>query len=156
MPVIEIENVPSLCDYVGREVAVSEWLEITQDRIQQFADVTEDRQWIHTDLIRAQNQSPFGTIIAHGFLTLSLISSLMSQSIAIRNGVKLTVNYGLNRVRFISPVKAGSQIRAHFTLQSIEEVQQSWQATWLVLIESQDSDKPVCIAEWVLRYYTSR
>src|SRR5262245_16561760 len=110
-----IESVAQLQEYVGREVAVSEWFEVAQDRINAFAETTEDRQWIHTDPARAARESPYKETIAHGFLTLSLLSELMKRAISVQ-GVRLGINYGLNRVRFISPVPAGSRIRGRFTL----------------------------------------
>jgi acyl dehydratase len=98
-----LETPHSLKDWVGREIAVTEWLPVTQERVLQFAEVTDDRQWIHVDRERAERESPYGTTIAHGFLTLSLLSSFLRQAIQIRSGVRMSVNYGLNRVRFPSP-----------------------------------------------------
>ena len=98
---------------VGQEIAVTDWFNITQERIQQFADATLDHQWIHVDTDRARRESPFKAPIAHGFLTLSLLPHFMQQALQIKNGVRLGVNYGLNRVRFVSPVPVGSNVRAH-------------------------------------------
>jgi acyl dehydratase len=151
----EIETLHSLKEWIGREIAVSEWLSISQDRIQSFADVTEDQQWIHLNRERARRESPFGTTIAHGFLTLSLLSRFIKDAIHIRNGVRMSINYGLNRVRFPAPVRADSKIRAHFTLQFLKELPDSLEAEFLVKVESDDgSDKPCCVAEWVIRYYS--
>jgi len=97
MPPLVVETPRSLNDFVGREIAVTDWFTVTQERIRQFAEVTEDRQWIHVDRERAQKESPYGTTIAHGFLTLSLVSHFMKQAIEIRSGVRMGVNYGLNR-----------------------------------------------------------
>src|SRR6185437_6894588 len=119
MPLVTFENLDALNDFVGREIATTGWFEITQERIRQFAEVTEDRQWIHLDPDRAQKESPYATTIAHGFLTLSLLSHLMHQALQIQGGVRMAVNYGFNRVRFPSPVRAGSKIRGRFTLQSL-------------------------------------
>ncbi|HKE59588.1 MAG TPA: MaoC family dehydratase [Pyrinomonadaceae bacterium] len=147
-----IESVAQLQEYVGREVAVSEWFEVAQDRINAFAETTEDRQWIHTDPARAARESPYKETIAHGFLTLSLLSELMKRAISVQ-GVRLGINYGLNRVRFISPVLAGSRIRGRFTLGALENVKDGVQATWNVTVERDGSEKPSCAAEWLVRYY---
>lgn len=148
------ETPHSLRDWIGREIAVAEWFPVTQDRIQQFADVTEDRQWIHVDRERAQRESPYGTTIAHGFLTLSLLSYFMRQALEIRSGVSMSVNYGLNRVRFPSPVCADSKVRAHFTLRSMKDLPDALEAILDARLETQGNDKPCCVAEWVVRYYT--
>jgi acyl dehydratase len=153
MPPLMIENLDALRDFVGRELATTDWFEITQDRIQQFAAATEDRQWIHLDRDRAKAESPYGATIAHGFLTLSLLSHLSKQAVNIKNGVRLTVNYGLNRVRFPSPVRADSKVRARFTLQSLKEVNGAREAVFAVMVEDQNQGKPCCVAEWVVRYY---
>jgi acyl dehydratase len=139
---------------VGREIAVTEWLPVTQERIQQFADATEDQQWIHVDRERAQRESPHGTTIAHGFLTLSLLSRFMKQAIQIRSGIRMSVNYGLNRVRFPSPVRADSNIRVRFTLRSLRDLPDALEAIFDAKVESQGTEKPCCVAEWVVRYYT--
>jgi acyl dehydratase len=153
MPPLVIDSLQGLKDYVGRELTVTDWFVVTQDRIQQFAEATEDRQWLHVDRERAQRQSPYGTTIAHGFLTLSLLSHLMQQAIQIRSGVRMAVNYGLNRVRFTAPVRAGSKIRARFTLQSLKELPDAVEAVFAVSVEGEPADKPCCVAEWVVRYY---
>lgn len=153
MPVV-VETPHSLGDLIGREVTSPEWFAVTQDHVRQFAEVIEDRQWIHLDRDRAQRESPYGTTIAHGFLTLSLLSRFMSQALQIRSGVRLSVNYGFNRVRFPSPVRAGSKIRAHFTLRSLKEVSGAFEAVFDARVETQGNDKPCCVAEWVLRYYS--
>jgi acyl dehydratase len=149
-----VETPQSLKDLVGREIATTEWIAVTQERIQQFADVTEDRQWIHVDLERAERESPYRSTIAHGFLTLSLLSRFMREAIEIRSGIRMSVNYGLNRVRFPSPVRAGSKVRAHFTLRSLKELPDALEAIFEATVRAQDSDKPCCVAEWVVRYYT--
>jgi acyl dehydratase len=141
-----------LADFIGRELAVSDWLEVTQGRIQQFAEATGDRQWIHTDVERARKQSPYGTTIAHGFLTLSLISQMMEKVVCV-HGVRLAINYGLNRVRFSAPVRAGSQIRARFNLQSLRDIGSGVEAVYGVTVEVEGEQKPCCVAEWMVRYY---
>jgi acyl dehydratase len=149
-----VETPHSLRDLVGLEIATEEWFRLTQDHIQQFAEVTEDCQWIHVDRQRAQRESPYGTTIAHGFLTLSLLSRFMSQAIQIQNGVRMCVNYGLNRVRFPSPLRADSRIRVRFTLRSLREVAGAFEAIFDAIVETQGTDKPCCVAEWVVRYYS--
>jgi acyl dehydratase len=153
MPPLVIESLAALNDFVGREICVTDWFEITQDRILRFAEATEDRQWIHLDPARAQRESPYGTTIAHGFLTLSLLSHLSEQALRIQNGVGMIVNYGLNRVRFPAPVLAGSKTRARFTLQSLKDLGNAREATFSVVVEVQNQPKPCCVAEWVIRYY---
>jgi acyl dehydratase len=153
MPPRVIENLDALKDFVGREIGVTDWFEIDQDRIRQFAEATEDRQWIHLDPDRAQRESPYATTIAHGFLTLSLLSHLSKQALQIQSGVGMIVNYGLNRVRFPAPVPAGSRIRACFTLQSLKDVGNAREAVLSVVVEVQNQPKPCCVAEWVIRYY---
>jgi acyl dehydratase len=157
MPPLEIDHLNSLKQWEGRELPATEWLVVTQDRIQKFADATEDHQWIHLDPDRARRESPFGGAIAHGFLTLSLLSYCLKQAIHIRSGVAMTVNYGLNKVR--SPVHADSPVRARVTLLGTKESFEFVDATFLIHVESrsvenQASAKPSCIAEWLLRYYS--
>jgi acyl dehydratase len=148
----EIESVAKLGEFVGREVAVSDWLEVSQARIDQFAEATGDRQWIHTDPGRAARESPFGGTIAHGFLTLSLLSELGRTAMTVK-GVRMGINYGLNRVRFVSPVPAGSRVRGRFTLAALEEIEGGAQAAWGVTVEREGGGKPCCAAEWLVRYY---
>jgi acyl dehydratase len=148
----EFASVRELGEHVGREAAVSDWLEVSQERINQFAEATEDRQWIHTDPERAARESPFKQTIAHGFLTLSLLSELMKRAVSVA-GVRMGLNYGLNRVRFVAPVPAGARLRGRFRLAALEEVRGGAQATWEVSVEREGSDKPCCVAEWLVRYY---
>jgi acyl dehydratase len=152
MPLV-LETPHSLRRFVGREIATTDWFSVSQDRIQQFAEATEDRQWIHLDRERAEQNSPYGTTIAHGFLTLSLLSQFLRQAIQIGSGVRMSVNYGLNRVRFPSPVPTDSRIRARFTLQAVKDIADGVEATFSVVIEGENSEKPCCVAEWVIRYY---
>lgn len=149
----EIGSIDELQSLVGQEVAVGEWVEVTQERINLFADATGDHQWIHVDVERAKTESPYGITIAHGFLTLSMMRFLMSEMIKIKLPFKMTINYGLNRVRFPSPVPAGSRIRARAALQSFKEIPQGLQLIWEVKIERENSAKPCCVAEWLLLYY---
>ena len=152
MPFV-LETPHSLRDFVGRELTLTDWFPIPQERIEQFAEVTEDRQWIHVDRERAERESPYRTTIAHGFLTLSLLSRFLKEAIQIRGGVRMTVNYGLNRVRFPSAVRTGSKIRVRFILQSLKDVTDALEAVFDARVEVQGSDKPCCVAEWVVRYY---
>jgi acyl dehydratase len=153
MPPLVVETSRSLSDFVGSEIAVTEWFTLTQDRIRQFAEVTEDRQWIHLDSERARRESPYGTTIAHGFLTLSLVSHFMRQAVQIRSGVRMGINYGLNRARFPSPVRADSQIRARVSLHSVKELAEAVEVVFGISVEGRDSEKPHCVAEWIIRYY---
>jgi acyl dehydratase len=148
----EVESVAKLGEFVGREVALSEWVEVSQERINAFAEATEDRQWIHVDPERASRESPFKGTIAHGFLTLSLLSELMRLAVSVK-GVRMGLNYGLNRVRFVAPVPAGSRIRGRFTLSALEEIKVGVEAVWKVTVEREGGDKPCCVAEWLVRYY---
>jgi acyl dehydratase len=158
MPPFEIENLKSLKQFEGREFPATDWFVVTQDRIQKFADATEDRQWIHLDRERAQRESPFGGTIAHGFLTLSLLGYFVKQAIQIRSGVAMSVNYGLNKVRFPSAVRTGSQIRARVTLLSANESPAYVDCAFVIHVESQEAEnqpsaKPCCVAEWLVRFY---
>ena len=149
MTVVDLAHLGGL---VGQEVATSDWLVITQDRIDAFADATSDHQWIHVDSGRAQAETPFGATIAHGFLTLSLLSALMRDAVTV-DGPRMTLNYGLNRVRFVSPVPSGSRIRARVALATVDDMGDSIQATWGVTVERECGDKPAVVAEWMVRYY---
>jgi acyl dehydratase len=132
---------------------VSPWIEVPQQAIAQFAELTGDRQWIHVDVERARVESPYGAAVAHGFLTLSLITQMLTRTIGAVGGVKRGINYGLNKVRFPAPVTAGSRVRGRLTLAGVEPVDGGLQATWSVLVEREGGDKPCCAAEWLVRYY---
>jgi len=149
---IEIQSLAALREQIGQEIAVSDWFEVTQERITQFAEATEDRQWIHVDAARAAVESPFKTTIAQGFLTLSLVSVLAWRSMTL-GGIRLAINYGVNRVRFVSPVPAGSRIRGRFAPVAVDEVGNGVQVTWGVTIQREGGERPCCIAEWVVLYY---
>ncbi len=150
------ESLAELEAVVGQEVAVGDWITIDQQRVERFADATDDHQWIHVDPERAR-RGPFGGPIAHGFLTLSLLPHLMAEAISIRNTV-MGVNYGLNKVRFPAPVPVGSRLRGRFRLLSVEHLPPQMghpgaQIVWESTIEREGSDKPVCVAESVARRY---
>ena len=136
---------------VGQEIAVSPWVEMPQERIDLFAKATEDLQWIHVDPERAK-KSPFGSTIAHGFLTLSMLPRL-SESTFEFSDRKMGVNYGLNKVRFTAPVPAGASIRGRFTLAKYEKLEGGVQTTWSVVLEREGGDKPVMVAETISRHY---
>ena len=148
-----IASLADLKNLVGQEIAVSDWLTITQERVQQFADATGDHQWIHLDVERSRAESPYGGTIAHGFLTLSLLPMLMASSLQMSD-VKMGVNYGLNKVRFPAPVPVGSRLRGRIVLISVEDIAGGAQLIWQVTIEREGGDKPVCVAESITRRYT--
>lgn len=139
-----------LRDHVGREVVVSDWLQVTQAHIDEFADAIDDRQWIHVDPERAGRESPYGGTIAHGFMTLSLLTRLLESALVV-NGVRAGINVGFNRVRFTAPVRAGSRIRGRFVLAALEDVDGGVQLTWNVTVEREGETKPALVAEWIGR-----
>ena len=153
MPQRVIDGVEELRGLVGQEVAIGDWFTITQAQINTFADVTHDRQWIHTDPERARRDSPFGTTVAHGFLTLSLLSHLHSQAVQIRGNVRMAINYGVNRVRFTSAVRAGSRIRTRSVLQELKEIADGIHLVWTIAVEIEGTTKPALVAEWLVRLY---
>jgi acyl dehydratase len=147
-----ITTIAELPALKGQELGASEWFEITQDRVNTFADATDDHQWIHVDIERAKSESPFGGPIAHGFLTLSLIVPMYGQILRVTDA-KMGVNYGLNKVRFPAPVPVGAKVRMVATLKDVEEVPGGLQLTIGAVIEREGGDKPVCVAEPLFRVY---
>jgi acyl dehydratase len=147
-----IASLAELKQLVGQEVAISDWVAVTQERVDQFAEATGDLQWIHIDVERSRKESPYGGTIAHGFLTLSLLPLLMANAISMPD-VKMGVNYGLNKVRFPAPVPVGSRVRARMHLLGVEDIEGGAQMTWQVTIEREGSEKPVCVAESVSRRF---
>jgi acyl dehydratase len=145
------ETIAELEPLVGQEIGTSEWITVTQERIQLFADATEDHQWIHLDGERAA-AGPFGTTIAHGFFTLSLLPQMSASAFEVR-GTRMGVNYGLNKVRFPAPVPSGSRLRGRFKLIGYEPLEGGAQITMQVTMEREGFDKPVCIAESIGRRY---
>ena len=144
------DSAASVLASVGRQLGDTEWMQISQQRINQFADATGDHQWIHVDPERA-GSGPFGACVAHGYLTLSLLAQFMQQTVTV-DGATMGVNYGLNKVRFPAPVPVGSRLRAHIKLLAAEPVQpDGMQMTWGVTVEREGSDKPVCVAESLSR-----
>ncbi|KWR89838.1 MaoC family dehydratase [Cupriavidus sp. IDO] len=154
-----IASLQELESLQGQEVAVSDWMEITQQQVNLFAEATGDHQWIHVDVERAKKESPYGGPIAHGFLTLSLVPKFMHNALHMPS--KIGVNYGLNRVRFTAPVPVGSRLRARIKLLKVERLDplpnspelEGAQSTWEVTIEREGSDRPVCVAESISRRY---
>jgi len=146
-------TIDELRSRTGQEIVSSDWMVIGQRLIDAFAEVTSDRQWIHVDAQRARTESPYGRTVAHGFLTLALMSHLSHQAMEIRGDFHRRINYGLNRVRFPAPVPEGSRIRARFQLQSLEEVEGGYQIVWLATVDVEGSEKPALVAEWVVRLY---
>jgi len=143
---------------IGTEIHCGPWLEIDQQRIDAFAAATGDLQWIHTDPVRAGAESPYGTTIAHGYLTLSLLPFLTESNAPgffeqTYPGMRLRLNYGLNRVRFPAPVPAGSRIRAHTTVNGVEQIGGGVQFTYLITVEIDGNEKPACVAEFLARVY---
>jgi acyl dehydratase len=136
----------------GTELGTSDWYEVTQEHVNLFADATSDHQWIHVDVERATKDSPFGGPIAHGYLTLSLLVPLLGQVLTVSDTV-MGVNYGLNKVRFPSPVPVGSRVRLTATLANVDEITGGKQLTFSCVVEREGGDKPVCVAEPVYRYY---
>ena len=147
---IHLDPTTDLSQWVGREVAVSPWVEVTQPMIDAFGDVTLDPQWIHVDPARAATESPFGTTIAHGFLTLSLLSHLHQSCIDV-SPRRLGINVGLNRVRFTAPVKVRSRIRGRFVLARLEPIEGGVQFVWNASVEIEGQEKPALVAEWLTR-----
>ena len=146
------DTLNDLVAHVGQEVALSDWVVVTQERINQFADATGDHQWIHVDVERARS-GPFGAPIAHGFLTLSLIPAFFDNALRIEQ-VRMGVNYGLNKVRFVAPVPVDSRLRARLKLLSAEPLQgNGFQMAWEVTIEREGATKPVCVAESLARMF---
>ncbi len=146
------ENIDELRALAGQEIGVSDWLTIDQNMIDAFAAAAGDRQWIHVDAARAKTESPYGCTVAHGFLTLALVSRLSAQAIQVR-GFKLRVNYGVNRLRFPAPVLVDSRVRARITLGNVEEITGGVHLVWHVVVEMDGSAKPALAVEWLVRYY---
>jgi acyl dehydratase len=148
-----IDDVLELNALVGHEVGTSDWLEVDHDLIEGFAALTRDHQWIHVDRDRARRESPHGTTIAHGFLTLSLLSQLQAQAVQIRGDFPRRINYGFNRIRFPAAVLAGARLRLRSTLQALDEIEGGFQLTWGVILEIEGQPRPALAAEWITRLY---
>lgn len=151
---MQIVKVEDIANYVGKEVGVSDWIEIDQERISLFAEVTEDHQFIHVDP-EAAKATPFGGTIAHGFLTLSMLSRLAKGAVLVLDGVKMGVNYGFEKVRFVNPVKSGKRIRGHFTLISADSrLTGQWSFKYGVKVEIEGEAKPALVAEWLTMQFS--
>jgi acyl dehydratase len=148
----DIANLAELKTLIGQEVALTDWIMITQERINLFADATDDHQWIHVDIERCARESPFGSTIAHGFMTLSLLSGMLESAFRMVDA-RMVLNYGLNKLRFPSPVPVNSRLRLRLLLSKVEEFDGGAQCEWLATIEREGSDKPACVAEVLLRRY---
>lgn len=147
-----IHGIEALRALVGQEIAVSPWMEVSAARIAAFAEATGDRQWIHLDEARAAKESPYGGVVAHGFLTLALIPALRASAMTI-DGVRMAINYGCNRVRFPAPLRAGRRVRGHFTLAAFEAIEGGAQIVTQATVVEEGAAKPCCVAELVTRLY---
>ena len=147
-----IKGVDELKTMGGKELGVSEWLEVTQEAINLFAEATHDHQWIHVDMERCKKESPWGQTIAHGYYTLSLAPYLLGQIVEVE-GVQMGINYGLNKLRFPSPVKVGSRVRARAEIADVSDVANGAQATIRMTFEVEGEEKPACVAEVIYRYF---
>jgi len=147
-----IKHVDELEPTIGKELVVSDWYEVPQLQIDTFAEATDDRQWIHVDVERAKRDSPFGGPIAHGFLTMSLLSLFLNEALEI-GGTRMGVNYGFNRLRFTAPVRAGSRLRGRFGVKNLRRIEGGVQIIWDVTVECEGQAKPALVAEWVTCRY---
>lgn len=147
-----VVTLEELRELVGREVAAGDFVEVSAERIARFAEATGDHQWIHLDAERAARESPYGGIVAHGYLTLSLIPLLRASALTI-DGLRMTVNYGLNRVRFPSALRAGRRVQGRFTLLGYEALEEAVQLTWQATVTEEGAAKPCCVAETLARCY---
>lgn len=153
MPAKAIRSLDELKAASGAEAGVTEWHDITQEMINRFADATGDHQWIHIDRRRAERESPFHTTVAHGFLTLSLLPMLLKEAVQIDVNAKLSVNYGFNKLRFVSPVKSGSRIRLRATPNTVKDIDGGVEIVWGITVEVEGAQKPAVVAEWLGRLY---
>jgi acyl dehydratase len=147
-----ITSMEELRRLTGQEVVVTDWFVIEQQQVNLFAAATGDRQWIHTDAERSRRESPYGGTVAHGFLSLSLLSMLLEKALIMPAG-GMNINYGLNKVRFPAPVPVGSRVRGRFAVMDMEDVAGATQIVWKVEVECEAGDKPACVAEWIVRRY---
>ncbi|SFM22089.1 MaoC family dehydratase [Rugamonas rubra] len=148
----ELATLEEMKALVGQEVAVSDWVEISQQRVDLFAEASGDHQWIHVDVERAALESPFGGTVAHGFMTLALVPAMLVNALHMAD-MRMGINYGLNKVRFPAPVPVGSRLRARLTIQAIEDIEGGAQVEWGVVVEREGGVKPVCVAEFLMRRY---
>ena len=152
MAKVAIKDIGELEKSIGRELVIGDWYDVPQSRIDGFAEATGDHQWIHVDVDRAQRESPFGAPIAHGFLTMSLLSLFLNEAVDF-GGTKMGVNYGFNRLRFTSPVKVGARLRGRFGVRDLRRIEGGAQIIWDVTVECEGQAKPALVAEWVTCRY---
>ena len=150
---LAVESLEKAKAILNQEVGISEWVTISQGDIDKFAELSFDNQWIHVDAERAKAESPFGSTIAHGFLTLSKLTQLASSATEVTLGAKHLINYGFNKVRFVSPVLSGSRVRGHFKLTAAREIESGYELIWNVTVEVEGKEKPAVVAEWIGRGY---
>jgi len=148
-----IQGLEALKAAVGQEAGVTDWYMVTQEMIDRFADATGDHQWIHIDRERAARESPFKTTVAHGFFTLSLLPMLLKQAVTVDVGAKLSVNYGFNRLRFVSPVPSNARIRVRVTPNAVKDVEGGVEIVWGIVVEVEGAAKPAVVADWLGRLY---
>jgi acyl dehydratase len=148
-----VRGIEELKTLAGQEVGCSDWQTVSQDQIDRFADVTGDHQWIHVDVERARQESPYHSTIAHGFLTVGMISKMAEDAVDVQGSYKMRINYGFNRLRFPGAVPAGSRIRGRFTLSSIKDFDGGAEVAWGVTVEIEGQPKPALVAEWIVRTY---
>jgi acyl dehydratase len=148
-----VNGIAELKTLVGQEVGCSDWQTVSQDQIDRFADVSGDHQWIHIDVERARSESPYHTTIAHGFLTVALLSKMMENAIDVQGAGKMRINYGFNRLRFTGAVLAGSRVRGHFAVNSVKDFEGGVEVAWGVTVEVEGQSKPAMVAEWLVRIY---
>jgi acyl dehydratase len=153
MPQKVIHGLDELKAAAGSEAGVSDWYEVTQEQINLFAEATGDHQWIHLDRERAARESPFKTTVAHGFLTVSLLPMLLKEAVQVNINAKLSVNYGFNRLRFVSPVPSGARVRVRVTPNAVKDVEGGVEIAWAIVVELEGSAKPAVVAEWLGRLY---
>ncbi|WDZ94616.1 MaoC family dehydratase [Herbaspirillum sp. WKF16] len=149
----DIASLEELKSLAGQEVAVGEWIEITQDQVNRFADATGDHQWIHVDVERAARELPVGGTVAHGFLTLALLPRILGGAISLGADVKMLLNYGLDRVRFPAPLPVGRRVRGIIVLASVDDIPGGAQLVWEITVECEGLEKPVCVAQFLVRRY---
>ncbi len=147
-----IDNLAALGEWIGREIACSDWMTIDQDRIQRFAGATGDQQWIHIDAERARRESPFGATVAHGYLTLSLLPTLIASCLRV-DGVRMSINYGLDRVRLPARGRVARRVRARLPRERLAPIEGGVQAHWTATVDIEDEPKPACVAQTLTRLY---
>jgi acyl dehydratase len=148
-----VQGIAELKTLAGQEVGCSEWQTVSQDQIDRFAEVSGDHQWIHVDVDRARQESPYRSTIAHGFLTVALITQMAEEAVDVQGSYKMRINYGFNRLRFTGAVPAGSRIRGRFTLSSVKDFEGGAEVAWGVAVEVEGQTKPALVAEWLVRTY---